>query len=306
VGGLTVELVRRVPMMREISREARGKGKKIGFVPTMGALHDGHLSLVRRARELADIVVVSIFVNPKQFGPDEDYDKYPRDIARDADLCLQEGADVVFAPSVEEIYPAGAEAPPAAPHERPLVLPDVATMPGLEDAHRPGHFAGVCRVVSRLFDLVKPRLALFGEKDWQQLQVIRAMCAMQGRDGELTIVPSKTVRETGASAGLALSSRNVFLSPADRVGALSLSKALCEADSAATIGEAEAAMSRVLSAAGVQMEYAVVRDAQTLMPLPAGQGRISPGGPMRALIAARVGRVRLIDNAPWGSASEGF
>jgi pantoate--beta-alanine ligase len=255
------------------------------FVPTMGALHEGHFALVRDARRRADLarapVVVSVFVNPTQFNDPKDLDRYPRTLGADAAGCQRAGADALYAPHVQDIYPPN-EPVPVPP------LPPVATQPGLEDAHRPGHFAGVVQVVSRLFSLVRPRAAIFGEKDWQQLRVIAAMSATLHPD--IDIVPGPTVREPD---GLAMSSRNVFLSPDDRAIARALSAALRAAQSEPTPTAAEDRMRRILLDAPVaSIEYAVVRDAETL-------ARPDPARPARALIAARVGAVRLIDNAPW-------
>jgi len=261
------------------------------LIPTMGALHGGHSRLVElsalRQEASGSGVVVSVFVNPTQFNDPGDLARYPRTLEADVELCRAAGANAVFAPTVETVYPRGARA-------EPILLPAVATQPGLEDAHRPGHFAGVCQVVKRLFELARPAAAVFGEKDWQQLAVIRAMVAQEGL--AVRIVPVQTVREAD---GLAMSSRNVFLSAEDRVRATSLSAALCEACAARSAAEAQCRMEGLLSAAGAAIEYAVVRDAATLMPLPSGA---AGGGGGRALIAARVGKVRLIDNAPWSAA----
>lgn len=257
------------------------------FVPTMGALHAGHASLIRHAAGLRRDgvplpVVVSVFVNPSQFNDRADLERYPRTLDADVEICREAGADWVFAPSVDEVYPPGREiaVPP---------LPEVATRPGLEDAHRPGHFAGVCQVVARLFEMVNARAAVFGEKDWQQLQVVRAMV----RAGTIAVRPrieaAATMRE---SDGLAMSSRNRFLDPAERERAGAISRALCEAAGEASVAAAESRMGDVLDAAGLAVEYAVVRHAETLMAAAAGQS-------CRALIAARLGAVRLIDNAAW-------
>lgn len=285
---------------------AEGAGRVL--VPTMGALHEGHAALIRHARRLADgeggpagggvgvprgQVVVSIFVNPTQFNDPSDLARYPRTPEADADLCRRAGADAVYAPTVESVYPAGT----GAPDPRSERLPLVATRPGLEDAHRPGHFTGVYRVVGRLFDLVQPRAAVFGEKDWQQLQVVRALARAEG--SRVEIVASPTVRDAD---GLALSSRNRFLAASERRAALSLSAALSLGGAAPDPSRAEAVMARVLAEAGAAMEYAVVREAESLLPLE-GWGRAG-GRPAsaRALIAARVGTVRLIDNAAWPAA----
>lgn len=255
------------------------------FVPTMGALHAGHRRLVElavhRASATRAAVVVSVFVNPTQFNDPRDLERYPRTLETDAEMCRSAGATVVFAPRPDVVYPPGAAvAPPP--------LPEVAVRPGLEDAHRPGHFAGVCQVVKRLFELVRPSASMFGEKDWQQLQVIRAMT--RELDLGIEIVPVPTVREAD---GLAMSSRNVFLTPEGRVCARSLSAALCAACGEGTPERAESRMAEILRTAGAVTEYAVIRDPETLLPIPNG----SRSG--RALIAARVGSVRLIDNAEW-------
>jgi len=259
-----------------------------GFVPTMGALHAGHGALVERARADGRPVVVSIFVNPTQFGPREDYARYPRTLDADCALLEPLGAAAVFVPSVEAIYPRGLEA--ARAEAEALALPDVATRPGLEDASRPHHFGGVALVVGRLFDLVRPARAYFGEKDYQQLRLIEDMVAAdRGRYGTLEVVPCPTIRERN---GLAMSSRNRYLAPDERDAALALSRALQVAHSAQRVATAERLMRDTLDAHGLETEYAVVRDARTLLPV-TGFER-----PTRALIAARLGSTRLIDNAP--------
>jgi pantoate--beta-alanine ligase len=253
------------------------------FVPTMGALHEGHLALIRAARAGGGgPVVVSVFVNPTQFNDPKDLERYPRTLEADVAGCERAGADVVFAPGLEVMYP---------PREVVAVprLPRVATEPGLEDRLRPGHFAGVCQVVKRLFDLTRPARAYFGEKDWQQLRVISAMVEQERM--RIVIVGVPTVREAD---GLAMSSRNVFLKGDERVRARGLSEALCRAAGLGSVGEAEAEMGRVLAERGLNVEYAVVRDAATLERYEAGRAG-------RALIAARVGAVRLIDNAAWAA-----
>lgn len=258
-----------------------------GFVPTMGALHSGHGSLVTRAREAGRPVVVSIFVNPTQFGPKEDFVRYPRTLDSDCALLEPLGAAAVFVPSVEAIYPRGLEA--ARTEAATLALPDVATKPGLEDACRPTHFGGVALVVGRLFDLVRPSAAYFGEKDFQQLRLVQDMVdADRARFGDLRIVPCPTVRE---GDGLAMSSRNRYLSSDERTAAIALSRALQIAHSAQRVATAEQLMRDTLDSFGLEVEYAVVRDARTLMPV-TGFER-----PTRALIAARLGNTRLIDNA---------
>lgn len=258
-----------------------------GFVPTMGALHSGHGSLVTRALQDGRPVVVSIFVNPTQFGPKEDYVRYPRTLDSDCALLEPLGAAAVFVPSVEAIYPRGLEA--ARTEAAALALPDVATKPMLEDACRPTHFGGVALVVGRLFDLVRPSAAYFGEKDFQQLRLVQDMVAAdRARFGGLRVVPCATVRERD---GLAMSSRNRYLSAEERTAAIALSRALQVAHSAQRVDTAERLMQQTLESFGLEVEYAVVRDATTLMPV-AGFER-----PTRALIAARLGSTRLIDNA---------
>ena len=256
------------------------------LVPTMGALHAGHLALVSAARaEVArrgggKPVVVSVFVNPTQFNDPKDLDRYPRTLDADSAGCERAGADIVFAPSPGEVYPPGQLVPTPA-------LPAVAAGPGLEDASRPGHFAGVCQVVERLFELVRPAAAIFGEKDWQQLKVIEAMARDLRPD--LSIIAHPTAREPD---GLAMSSRNVFLTPDDRSRARALWRGLAAARDRSTPMAAEAAMREVLEREGIAIEYAVVRDARTLL------GPVE-GCASRALVAARLGTVRLIDNAEW-------
>ncbi len=258
------------------------------LVPTMGALHEGHLSLIRRGVEIARErglagVAVSVFVNPTQFNDPRDYERYPRTLDADAAKAESAGATVVWAPAPGEVYPEGRVIAVGA-------LPAVATEPGLEDRWRPGHFAGVVQVVRRLFELARPAAAVFGEKDWQQLQVIRAMAAGEGLGVE--IVAGETVREAD---GLALASRNVFLSAEERSAAGAVPRALEAARGEAEPGAAERAMRRVLTGAGLSIDYSVVRDAGTLMPLPEGWR----GGGARAILTARAGATRLLDNAPW-------
>lgn len=256
----------------------------------MGALHEGHASLIERGVALGGSVVVSIFVNPTQFGPDEDFDRYPRTLEADLEVCRRHGATVAWTPSVEDLYPEGAAAARSAADD--LTLPTVATHPGLEDACRPGHFAGVAQIVGRLFDLARPELAVFGEKDYQQLRLVEELVEWDrrgpGRWPRLRILRGPTRREAD---GLAMSSRNRYLPPEDRRRAVGISKALQAAHAAQRPATAEDVMRRTLEAHGLEVEYAAVRDPATLMPV-ADLRR-----PSRALIAARLGEVRLIDNA---------
>lgn len=289
-----MELVRRLHMMREISREARARGRKVALVPTMGALHDGHLALVRRAREIADIVVVSVFVNPTQFGPSEDLARYPRDLARDSDLCIQEGVDYLFAPATEEMYPKG---------YRSYV--DVEGLSEVyEGATRPGHFRGVATVVLKLFNVARPHFALFGQKDGQQVVVVRRMLQDLNLDVELVVCPTERAED-----GLALSSRNVFLSPSEREAAPSLYRALerardlVEAQGVRDGRQVERAMRQILEATAlVKIDYVALVDLDRLEP----QDDIK--GPVMAAVAAWLGNTRLIDNlvlTPGGNAGGG-
>jgi pantoate--beta-alanine ligase len=240
------------------------------FVPTMGALHDGHLSLIREAKKTDKPVVVSIFVNPEQFAPEEDLDKYPRSLEQDCEFAESVGADLVFVPTVETMYPAGPEN---------IHLPEGATHPQLEDACRPTHFRGVCVAVARLFDLVQPEVTVFGLKDYQQYLVIKQLIAQEGnRWGELRIIGAEIIRDDD---GLAMSSRNVYLTTDQRSQALGLHKAIrCTT---------EQAMMEILEDHGLEVEYSVIRDSETLLATVEGR-------PTRALVAARLGHIRLIDN----------
>lgn len=269
------------------ARRSRGRAGCV-VVPTMGALHAGHRALIVRAREVAQRrgleagCVVTIFVNPTQFNDRTDYARYPRTLEADLEACRVSGASAVLVPERDDVYPPGRTPPVPA-------LPPQATEPRLEDAARPGHFAGVCQVVARLFDMVQPDVAVFGEKDWQQLCVVSAMVR---RDRiAVEILGSSTVREPD---GLAMSSRNVFLSPEDRRRALAISRSLRAAGAAPSPASAEGLLREGLQAEGIEPDYAVVRDADTLMPLAA-----APGGACRMLVAAKVGPVRLLDNMPW-------
>ncbi len=275
-----MNLVTEPAELLRVLAEHRRAGRTIGFVPTLGALHDGHASLVRRAAAADDVVCVSVFLNPLQFDDPADLARYPSEIARDAALAGDAGASVLFAPSVDGML----GAPPS-----PVVV-DPGPLGGiLEGAVRPGHFRGVATIVAKLLALVAPRVAYFGEKDYQQLAVVREL--VRGLSFPVEIVGCPTVR---APDGLALSSRNVRLDPESRRAAPTLYAALGEGRRAlgrgASAAEAEAAMATVVAAEPrITLEYAVVRDAVTL-DLP------SADGPLRLLIAGRIGGVRLIDN----------
>lgn len=266
--------------MRETVRAWRREGAAVGLVPTMGYLHDGHLGLVRLAREKADRVVASIFVNPTQFGPNEDLATYPRDEARDLALLKAEGVDAVFMPGVEEMYGAGGD-----------TFVEVPGLSGiLQGALRPGHFRGVATVVTKLFNIVTPDFAVFGEKDYQQLTLIRQM--VRDLDMPLEIVGHPTVREAD---GLAMSSRNVRLSAEHRAQAVVLSRALSRAEelakSAADIAALEAAIRKELAAApSADVRSVDILDADTLAGL---SGRLDR--PAVVLLAVGFGNVLLID-----------
>ena len=252
----------------------------IAYVPTMGALHDGHLSLVRLARGIADVVIMSIFVNPLQFGPNEDYAKYPRTLERDLKKAKKAGVDLVFTPTVAEIYPAG----------RQVSVKAGAIGEVLEGAFRPGHFDGVLTVVLKLLNIVRPSVAIFGRKDAQQLACIRRM--VRDLNVDVDIVGAPIVREED---GLAMSSRNRFLSPAERASAQVLSASLRAAAQEPTPGTALAAASRLLTVAvdagEIEVDYISVVNGTTMAPLPDDYT-----GPGLAVVAARVGTTRLIDN----------
>lgn len=265
---------------------ARAAGRRVGFVPTMGALHRGHASLVEAAAAECDDVVVSVFVNPTQFGPGEDYTRYPRPLAADLELLATLGVRWIFVPEVSALYPEGAAtrvvvAGPALP---------------LEGARRPGHFAGVATVVCRLLHAVPADIAYFGAKDWQQTRVVRRMVADLGLPVEVRVCP--TVREPD---GLALSSRNAYLTPQERPRACGLFESLQRAAAlwtdGATVAAVEAAMRQVLESRGIDVDYAVVVDAESLAAAVSGQ-------PAVALVAGRLGSTRLIDTMPLGPRGE--
>jgi pantoate--beta-alanine ligase len=277
----TIQIVRTVAETRVVLRELRAHGRTVGLVPTMGALHEGHLSLVRTARATSDAVVVSIFVNPTQFGPSEDFAKYPRTFEADVAALEREGVDLVFAPTAEEMYPAGATA-----------FVEVAGVSGrLDGASRPGHFRGVATVVAKLFNIIEPDKAFFGQKDAAQVAVLRKMVRDLNFGLELVVCP--IVREPD---GLAMSSRNQYLSPEEHRRALVLSRALREVERLAAAGVTES--SKLIAAAEVvlaeepevRVDYCRVVNADTLEDV----SDVS-GGALVA-IAAFVGTTRLIDN----------
>ncbi|MBI5394264.1 MAG: pantoate--beta-alanine ligase [Verrucomicrobia bacterium] len=277
-----MEFITTVSAMQAWSRAARAAGKRVGFVPTMGCLHDGHLSLMREAKRRADVCVVSIYVNPTQFGPKEDFSKYPRDFERDRKLCESAGVDVIFAPTDAEIYPAGAAT---------TWVEETAVAERWEGASRPGHFRGVCTVVAKLFNIVLPDVACFGQKDAQQCAVLKRMVRDLSFPLEFVVCP--TVREPD---GLAMSSRNVYLSPAERQDALALKQSLDFAardlPAGRTVDEVSAAMVRLIgSKPSARIDYIAFVDPETLLPVK----RYEPGR-MLVMMAVFVGKTRLIDN----------
>jgi pantoate--beta-alanine ligase len=274
-------VVTTIAEVRAAVASARARGHMVGFVPTMGALHNGHAALVRAARKETGFVVVSIFVNPTQFGPAEDYGKYPRTLDADRALCAEAGADLVFAPSVEEMYPG-----------RPVTFVEVTELDReLCGPRRPGHFRGVATVVAKLFLIVRPDVAFFGQKDAQQARIVRRM--VRDLNFPLTVRVEPTVREPD---GLAMSSRNRYLSTGDREKAAGIYRALSAVKARAAAGEVdvvrlEGALADDLAAIpGARVEYGRILDAETLSPLP----RLDR--PAVAAVAVVLGSTRLIDN----------
>lgn len=274
-------VVEGIDAIRQEVAAARRQGARIGLVPTMGALHAGHLSLIQAARRSSDLVIVSLFVNPTQFGPNEDFQQYPRTFQTDLDACRGAGVDFIFNPAPEAIYPNDFDT-----FARVAGLSDV-----LEGKFRPGHFQGVATVVLKLLNIVAPDAAFFGQKDFQQQLIVRRMCVDLNVPCEIRVCP--TIREPD---GLALSSRNVFLSVEERTAALALSRCLARARDLLQQGEMDLVairqdMDRTLRTSPlVAPEYATLGDPETLEELTTARPRIV------ALVAARVGRTRLIDN----------
>jgi pantoate--beta-alanine ligase len=282
----TVAALRTRAELRAAVKEAREEGRTIGLVPTMGYLHAGHLSLIHAARAECDLVVMSLFVNPTQFGQGEDLERYPRDEERDLRLAAEAGADLVFAPTVEEIYLDGPEGLAAFVE---VTGPLTSVLDGDPSRRGPEHFHGVTTVVAKLFNLVGPDVAYFGQKDAQQAIVIRRM--VRDLDFPVRIEVLPTVREAD---GLAMSSRNAYLEPAHRERATALFRALEAAESGAHAGSLAAGLEaarRELESAGIEPEYLEARDAETLEPVERLNDR-----PLLVAVAARVGAARLIDN----------
>jgi len=278
-----MEIIRTVAELRRWSRARRRSGAAIGLVPTMGALHAGHASLVRAAAAQCPAVAVSIFVNPTQFGPNEDFSRYPRSFESDCRLAESEGAQVIFAPAVEDLYPNG-------PESTFVEVPGLSQR--LDGGSRPGHFRGVATVVTKLFVAAEPDLAFFGQKDAAQVSVLRRMTADLRLATEIVVCP--IVREPD---GLALSSRNVYLSPSERIQALVLSRVIREVES--LVGQGERCAKTLIAAAhrafaaepAVRIDYIELVDWATLLPVEA----TAPG--TLFAVAAYVGNTRLIDNA---------
>jgi pantoate--beta-alanine ligase len=276
-----MEIIQRTLQMKEASKKARSDGKVIGLVPTMGFLHEGHLNLVNEARKMSDVVVVSIFVNPAQFGPNEDFDRYPRDITRDAELLTNENVDTIFLPKIEEIYPEN--------YQTYVKVRELSER--LEGASRPGHFEGVTTVVMKLFHIVDPHFAFFGQKDAQQMIIVRRMIQDMNMDVEVIRVP--IVRERD---GLAISSRNIFLTPEQRAAAPVLFRALEHAVKRVEEGERKSKtimkeMNEMIeSEKEARIDYVAVTDLVELKDIRTIRGR--------CLISVAVffGTTRLIDN----------
>ncbi len=276
-----MRLIRSATQMAAVSRRLQQEGKRVGVGPTLGALHEGHLSLIRRAAAHNDIVIVTIFVNPRQFGPRDDFARYPRNLPRDLRLAARAGAAIVFAPTVAQLYPNGFSTS-LDPGPRPRRW---------EGAARPGQFRGVATVVAILFELTRPTRAYFGQKDYQQARIVEQLAHDLRWPVRIHVLP--TVREPD---GLALSSRNAYLSPRQRTRATAIYRALREGSAQIRAGERRASRlvgrmrRRLQQERGIRIDYLAVADAQTLEPQRLLRGRVV------LLVAARVGRTRLIDN----------
>jgi len=277
-----MELIKDICMMQNRCREEKLKGRKIGFVPTMGALHKGHLALIQKAREDCDFVVVSIFVNPTQFGAGEDFERYPRDLSKDLRLCEEEGVDVVFAPSVQDMYPEDFST---------WVEVKGRLTETLEGSFRPGHFRGVTTVVAKLFNIVSPDVSYFGRKDYQQALIVKKMVRELNIATQIVLLP--TVREED---GLASSSRNKYLSDEERKKARVLYRSLLRAKT--EIEDGEDNPSRIISSmedlireeGPLRIDYIAIVDPDTLEPVERIEGKVL------VALAAWVGKTRLIDN----------
>jgi pantoate--beta-alanine ligase len=279
-------IIKTIPEMREYVSSIKNTGEKIGFVPTMGYLHKGHLDLMRKAKEFTSHVVVSIFVNPTQFGPNEDLAKYPRDFERDEELCKEVGVECIFYPEPPEIYPVG--------YATYIIVEGLSG--GLCGASRPTHFRGVATVVAKLFNIVEPDFAVFGEKDYQQLAVIK--CMVKDLNMKVNVIGYPTVREAD---GLAMSSRNAYLSPEERAVAPVLNRSLKHALTLFRKGKTDAkaikkeAISMIEAAPGCIIDYVETVDGDSLVPVDV----LTPGTVMA--VAVKLGKTRLIDNISFTS-----
>ena len=285
-----MQVVRRIREMQEISDRLRQEGKRIGLVPTMGYLHEAHLSLVKKAKVSCDVVVASIFVNPTQFGPDEDFKRYPRDEKGDKTKLEAEGVGFLFIPEIDDMFPLGYQ----------TYVDVTAVSKGLCGDFRPGHFRGVATVVAKLFNIVKPHAAVFGEKDYQQLIVIKKM--VKDLDFDIEIIPGVLIREED---GLAMSSRNAYLSSEERRRALVLYRSLIKGKDLFTSGEKRAFIllrtvkESIESIKGVTLQYVEIRDAETFEKVE------TVTSPSVMAVAAMVGKTRLIDNMIFGRSGDG-
>lgn len=278
-----MEIINRIPRMRMLSRKLRRDNRKIGFVPTMGALHDGHLSLIRRAQQMSDVVIVSIFINPIQFGPSEDFEVYPRDLARDAEQIANKGVDYLFAPSIDEMYPED--------FMTYVVTENLSSR--LCGASRPGHFRGVTTIVNKLFNIITPDFAFFGQKDAQQVIIIQRMVRDLCMDTEVVVCP--IIREVD---GIAMSSRNQYLDPEERQAGLVLYRSIELARSMYLDGERDcpkivgAIRELIEKEPLARIDYVAAVDVDTLEPL----NEIDDGTSVLIALAVFIGRTRLIDN----------
>jgi len=285
-----VEIIRTLALMKEYARGARGEGRVIGLVPTMGALHEGHTALVKRARQECSLVIASVFVNPKQFGPKEDYQKYPRDLDNDAEKLAAVGVDALFAPETADVYPDGFR----------TYINVEGISERLEGRSRPGHFRGVSTVVLKLFEIVQPHFAYFGRKDAQQVRIISEMVHDLNLDMEIVICP--VVREAD---GLALSSRNTYLGAEERKASTVLHRALMAVRNELSLGvrdalQLQSAMRRIIKAEPLAtVDYAEIVSADTFEPV------VRVARPCYAVLAVFVGKTRLIDNLFIEPASQG-
>lgn len=276
-----MKIIKEIKKMQQIVANLKAKKSSIGFVPTMGALHEGHLSLMRCAKKENDVVITSIFVNPTQFGPKEDFKKYPRNLKKDAKLCRKVGVDYIFAPEAKKMYPEGCKT---------YINVEGVLTEVLEGKIRPGHFSGVCTIVNKLFNIVLPDKAYFGKKDYQQLVVIKKM--VSDLNMPVNIISCPTIREKD---GLAMSSRNTYLDPQERIKAGVLNKMLLKARRYIVHGtwyvaKAKNMVKKIMKENNIKLDYVDIRDAENFETVKfAKKGCV-------ILLAARIGKTRLIDN----------